>query len=252
MMMNITQNCNHGCYFIFSITDTNSSLPYQCLSNSLDKNGLGQQQLFTWEPVTVRNPQSNRKRIQFNASITETIYRVSWYFERGSTQDYLTEIAGPQRELANFKSGFGEILEMTTAYYYRYCKYECGQLVAFQDNVVSKNGRKIPLQENGLPHNCPNSYFNKRRQELHNSDNESVKEFDKMGQSTLIDFQVRYPDPSPDWNPNQRQPPLNPNRNITQEQQLYVDTIGPAVLEILSIVHDIKQFFIQEKERGVY
>ena len=55
---------------------------------------------------------------------------------------------------------------MTTAYYYRYCRYECGQPITFQDNVISKNGRKIPLQENGLPHDCPNSPFRKRQQQL--------------------------------------------------------------------------------------
>lgn len=159
------QNCNRGYHFIFSGAAINSSLPYQYLSNSLDKNGLIQQQLFAWKSFEVRNPKGGRKGFQSASSITETIYGVSWHFERGSSQDYLPEIAG-QGELANFKSGFGGILEMTTAYYYRYCKYECGQLVTFQDNVVSKNRRKIPLQENRLPHDCPNNPFRKRQQQL--------------------------------------------------------------------------------------
>lgn len=167
-MNNLNHNLRQICrkYTRFRLQSPLSSLIHQFPYVSLDNNGLGQQQLFARESFAVRNPKSGRERFQFASSITKTIYGISGHFERGSSQDYLTEITGPQRELANFKSGFGGILEMTTAYYYRYCKYECGQLVTFQDNVISKNGRKIPLQENGLPHDCPNSLFRKRQQQL--------------------------------------------------------------------------------------
>jgi|ERR671910_939302 hypothetical protein len=35
------------------------------------------------------------------------------------------------------------------------CKY-CGQKITFSNTVVSKNGRAMPLNEDGTPHNCPN------------------------------------------------------------------------------------------------
>jgi hypothetical protein len=35
------------------------------------------------------------------------------------------------------------------------CKY-CGQKIIFSKTVVSKNGKSVPLDEDGIPHNCPN------------------------------------------------------------------------------------------------
>jgi hypothetical protein len=46
---------------------------------------------------------------------------------------------------------------------YIYCRNNCGVKITFSDDVTSKNGRKIPLQENGLRHDCPNSPYNKVR-----------------------------------------------------------------------------------------
>jgi hypothetical protein len=49
---------------------------------------------------------------------------------------------------------------------YIYCRNNCGVRITFSDDHVSKNGRKIPLQENGLRHDCPNSTYNKNRRRL--------------------------------------------------------------------------------------
>lgn len=46
---------------------------------------------------------------------------------------------------------------------YLYCRNNCGVKITFSDDVTSKRGRKIPLQENGLRHDCPNSPYNKVR-----------------------------------------------------------------------------------------
>jgi hypothetical protein len=46
---------------------------------------------------------------------------------------------------------------------YFYCRNNCGVKITFCDDVISKNGRLIPLQENGLRHDCPNSPYNKAR-----------------------------------------------------------------------------------------
>ena len=35
------------------------------------------------------------------------------------------------------------------------CKY-CGQKIVFSKTVISKNGKMIPLDGNGSPHNCSN------------------------------------------------------------------------------------------------
>jgi hypothetical protein len=33
--------------------------------------------------------------------------------------------------------------------------YKCNRAITFSDDKVGKNGRKIPLDENGDPHRCP-------------------------------------------------------------------------------------------------
>jgi hypothetical protein len=43
---------------------------------------------------------------------------------------------------------------------YIYCKNNCGAKITFSDNAISKSGKKIPLQENGLPHDCPKKPYN--------------------------------------------------------------------------------------------
>jgi hypothetical protein len=44
---------------------------------------------------------------------------------------------------------------------YFYCRNNCGVKITFSNDVISKNGKLIPIQENGLHHNCPNSPYNK-------------------------------------------------------------------------------------------
>ena len=54
----------------------------------------------------------------------------------------------------------------------------------------------------------------------------------------------------PNWNPKQKHLQDNLNRRITEEQQLYIDTIGPAILEICSEVQNIGRLLMQEKRGG--
>jgi hypothetical protein len=127
---------------------------------------------------------------------------------------------------------------------YIYCRNDCGARITFSDNAISKGCRKIPLQENGLPHNCPKSKFNTRRQELQERA-KFVKE-DENAERLAIDV------PSgehPCSNPRQERDSSNLSRKITPELQLYVDTIGPVILEILSLVQEIhEKMFPKEEE----
>jgi hypothetical protein len=43
---------------------------------------------------------------------------------------------------------------------YIYCRNNCGAKITFSDNANAKSGKKIPLQENGLPHDCPKNPYN--------------------------------------------------------------------------------------------
>ena len=44
-----------------------------------------------------------------------------------------------------------------------YCRYGCGTLIHFEDNVISSNGRKVPLEGDNTPHNCPFSLYNQKK-----------------------------------------------------------------------------------------
>jgi hypothetical protein len=112
---------------------------------------------------------------------------------------------------------------------YVYCRYGCGVRITFSNNTISKNGRKIPLEENGLPHNCPNSYFNKRRRELRECNNRFIKETENIGPPALVDSQARYLDSRL----NQEERLDNGLNKISLEQQLHYDTIGPLIAEII-------------------
>ena len=119
---------------------------------------------------------------------------------------------------------------------YVYCRNGCGARITFSDNPISKNGRKIPLQENGRPHSCPKSHFNTRRQE--ESTNGFVKKIDNTERHATLDSQGRHSDQSPKQEQH--------SDKITLEQQQYVDTIGPAIAEILSLLQEIYQHTILE------
>jgi hypothetical protein len=66
---------------------------------------------------------------------------------------------------------------------YIYCRNNCGAKITFDDDVTSKNGRKIPLQENGLPHKCPNSPYNRgRAASVENREIRKIEEFQTINQ----------------------------------------------------------------------
>jgi hypothetical protein len=43
------------------------------------------------------------------------------------------------------------------------CNRGCGTTIHFDDYHVSKTGKKIPLEEDGEPHQCPNSDYQKEQ-----------------------------------------------------------------------------------------
>jgi hypothetical protein len=63
-----------------------------------------------------------------------------------------------------------------------------------------------------------------------------------------IDTNIRHR--CPNWNSKQEHPIEVVNHRITTEQQLYADTIGPAIAEILSLVQEIYEKMFP-KEEGV-
>jgi hypothetical protein len=50
------------------------------------------------------------------------------------------------------------------------CRYGCGTLIHFENHNVSNNGRKIPLEGDNTPHDCPFSPYNKKRVQSMDSD----------------------------------------------------------------------------------
>jgi hypothetical protein len=66
---------------------------------------------------------------------------------------------------------------------YIYCRNNCGVKITFSDDVTSKNGRKIPLQENGLRHDCPNSpYYRARATAVEKREIRKIEEFQTINQ----------------------------------------------------------------------
>ena len=54
------------------------------------------------------------------------------------------------------------------------CKY-CSQQITFNDNIISRKGRKIPLNLDGSNHNCPQNPFNLSKRDA-NDNKDSKKE----------------------------------------------------------------------------
>ena len=52
----------------------------------------------------------------------------------------------------------------------------------------------------------------------------------------------------PNWNPKHEQHLISLNRKITSEQQLYLDKIGPVIVEIHSLVRQIYKHVTKENE----
>jgi hypothetical protein len=42
------------------------------------------------------------------------------------------------------------------------CWYNCGTEITFDYGIISRTGKKIPLNLDGTFHNCPNSPYNLR------------------------------------------------------------------------------------------
>jgi hypothetical protein len=59
-------------------------------------------------------------------------------------------------------------------------------------------------------------------------------------QNTYIEVDTNDMHRCPNWNPRQEHLVEGANHKITLEQQIYVDTIGPIVLDLHSDVQDIK------------
>lgn len=43
------------------------------------------------------------------------------------------------------------------------CNKGCGTTIHFDDRHLSQSGKKIPLEEDGEPHQCPNSDYSKNK-----------------------------------------------------------------------------------------
>ena len=43
------------------------------------------------------------------------------------------------------------------------CRYGCGQKVTFDENFISKSGKKIPIGENERAHDCPKTQHNMKK-----------------------------------------------------------------------------------------
>jgi hypothetical protein len=126
-----------------------------------------------------------------------------------------------------------------------YYRNDCGARITFSNNAISRNGRIIPLQENGLPHNCPKSHFYRGIQEPQES-TKLVREIENTEhQATIVPPGGRLGS-----NPKQEENLDNLSRKITSEQQLYVDTIGPAIAEILSLVQEVYKHVTRETKRS--
>ena len=91
------------------------------------------------------------------------------------------------------------------------------------------------------------------------SDNQDIKQFAKLckngcgklikwdtSQNKYFEIDTNHHHRCPNWKPNHEQLSRNLNRKITQEQLLYIDTIGPAICRILSIVENVERHIVQE------
>jgi hypothetical protein len=67
------------------------------------------------------------------------------------------------------------------------CRYGCGALIHFEDHVVSSNGRKIPLEGDNTPHNCPFSLYNERKSQhnLSSSSSSRIDEIELIGNNAI-------------------------------------------------------------------
>jgi uncharacterized protein YutD len=90
-------------------------------------------------------------------------------------------------------------MEHRTEVIVKYCRYGCGTSIHFEDGVVSSSGKKIPLETDNTPHNCPFSPYNEKKT-LSTHDLEVIENVKKPFLNTLnrrlsdyvvIDFLIR-------------------------------------------------------------
>jgi hypothetical protein len=69
-------------------------------------------------------------------------------------------------------------------------------------------------------------------------------------QNSYIEVGTNQKHRCPNWNsnPKHEQHLIGLNRKITPEQQLYLDTIGPVIVEIHSLVREIHKHVTKENE----
>ena len=64
-------------------------------------------------------------------------------------------------------------------------------------------------------------------------------------ENAFFEIDTNYRHRCPNWSPSQERVNI-PSRKLTLEQQLYADTLGPAIAEILSSVQEIYQHIIRD------
>lgn len=81
------------------------------------------------------------------------------------------------------------------------CWYNCGTDIIFDDGVIGKTGKKIPLNLDGTRHDCPNSPYHKRNSQSNSIDPQKNQSFeptidttDKLLQKEKVNDAIKYID----------------------------------------------------------
>jgi hypothetical protein len=64
-------------------------------------------------------------------------------------------------------------------------------------------------------------------------------------QNVFFEIDTNYRHRCPNWSPSQKKVDVS-NRKLNSEQQLFADTIGPAIAEILSLVQEIYKHTVRD------
>ena len=67
-------------------------------------------------------------------------------------------------------------------------------------------------------------------------------------QNTFFEIDTNYRHICPNWSPSQEKVDILNHKltKLTVEQQLYADTLGPAIAEILSLVQEIYRLIVRD------
>jgi hypothetical protein len=60
------------------------------------------------------------------------------------------------------------------------CNKGCGILIHFDDSHVSQSGKKIPLEDDNEPHQCPNSNYQQQQQKGQGQRSNSISNLDEI------------------------------------------------------------------------